>query len=76
MGGIWSHLLHDVFFRLELALWVLGFHASSRTISDTDRDFSAWIFGPELVPVRYRHVGSALNGKTHRVHLMIQDADY
>lgn len=24
---------------------------------------SSWVLGPELVPVRYRHIGGAINGK-------------
>lgn len=37
------------------------FHASL-PMDITDRHFRAWVYGPELVPVRYRHVGGALNG--------------
>jgi hypothetical protein len=52
---LWSHLGGVGFLRmLDKFSW---------SIARTDSYARAWVYGPELVPVRYRHVGGALNGK-------------
>ena len=58
LGGIWRNVPYLRCLRLELAASV------SSELQDPRQKLTCcrpWCLGPELVPVRYRHVGNALN---------------